>query len=66
MKICTENRKVKFPLFFSSSIQESISFKLVLTLLLLLFLHSEYLNTVRRVTPKNYAVGFDRMYVRKI
>jgi hypothetical protein len=57
---CEEKGKISVVL--NSSLHESIFFKLVI------FFPppSEYFNTVRGVTPKNYAIGYDGMYVRKI
>jgi hypothetical protein len=39
MKICTENRKVKFPLPFNSSLHESIFFKVVLIIIIIYFIY---------------------------
>ena len=54
----------KISIVLNSSLHESFFFKLVI--ILKIFLHSEYCNTIRGVTPQKYAVGYDRMYIRRI
>ena len=57
-------RKGKISSVLNNSLHESIFFELVV--ILKYFLHSEYSNTIRGVTPKSYAVGYDRTCIKNI
>ena len=57
--------KGKITIVLNSSLYESIFFELFIILIVLFFIVF-ISKCLREVTPKNYAVGYDRMYIRKI
>ena len=55
--------KSNISIVLNSSLHESIFLESVI---IPIFFYSEYINTIRGGTPKNYAIGYDRLNIRKI
>jgi hypothetical protein len=62
VKLSTEYRKGKISIVLDSSLYEPIFYELVI----ILNFYTEYFNTIGDVIPKNYGIGYNRKYIRKI